>query len=176
MSPSSLRGIAHQRPSGPRGIFLIKWSFVHLTPKIFRPLCCAFVWPHIENAIQAVSPYLERGVKYIEKFRRLSVRMVIGRKEESCERRVTILKLQVLEHRRLRVNLILVFCIMSGRFYRPLFTRPSMENLRGHSLILYQTSTSHPWRRTKGCATETLEVTQGIKSGTNYVSTGTFWR
>ncbi len=61
--------------------------------------------------------------------------MVVGLKDESYERRRTILRLQILEDRRLRVDLILAFAIMTGRFDLPFeefFTRPSSYNLHGY--------------------------------------------
>ncbi len=63
--------------------------------------------------------------------------MVVGLKDESYERRLTILRLQTLGDRRLRGDLILAFSIMTGRFNIPFeefFTRPSKDNLRGHRL------------------------------------------
>ncbi len=65
--------------------------------------------------------------------------MVVGLKDASYERRSAILRLQTLEDSRLRGDLILAFSIMTGGFDLPLeefFTRPSLDNLHGHSLKL----------------------------------------
>ncbi len=59
----------------------------------------------------------------------------------SHERRLAILRLNTLEDRKLRGDLILAFYIMTGRFDPPLaefFPRPSVDNLRGQRLQLYQ--------------------------------------
>ncbi len=121
-------------------LFLIKRSFTHLTPNIFRPIHRAFVRPHLEYVIQAAAPYLKKDVDYIEKVQRLATRMVVALRDETYERRLAILRLQSLEDRRLRGDLILAFSIMTGHFDLPLeefFTRPSMDTLRGHRLKLY---------------------------------------
>ncbi len=65
--------------------------------------------------------------------------MVVVLKVESYERRITILRLQTFEDHRLRGDPILAFFVMTGRFDLPLeefFTRPSLDNLRGHRLKL----------------------------------------
>ncbi len=65
--------------------------------------------------------------------------VVEGLKDESCNRRLTILWLQTLEDRKLRGDLILVVSIMTGRLdllLEECFTRPSLGNLRGHRLKL----------------------------------------
>ncbi len=98
------------------------------------------VRPHLEYAIQAAAPYLKNDIDYIEKVQRLATRMVVGFGEETYERRLAILRLQSLEDRSLRGDLILAFSIMTGRFDLPLeefFTRPSLNTLRGHHLKLY---------------------------------------
>ncbi len=70
----------------------------------------------------------------------MATRTVVGLKGEPNGRRLTIIKLQALEDRRLRGDLVLAFSIMTGRVDLPLeefFTRPSVDTLRGHCLKLY---------------------------------------
>ncbi len=69
----------------------------------------------------------------------MATRTVVGLKDESYERLLTILRLETLEDNRLRGHLIFALSNMTGQFDLPLeefFTCPSSDNLRGHRLKL----------------------------------------
>ncbi len=57
-------------------LFLIRRSFVTLTPDIFNPLYLILARPHLKYAIQASSPYLKKDVDPLERLQRLATRMV----------------------------------------------------------------------------------------------------
>ncbi len=61
--------------------------------------------------------------------------MVVALKDEPYERRLTILRLQILVKHKLRGDHILASSILTGSFYLRLeefFSRPSLDNLRRH--------------------------------------------
>ncbi len=70
------------------GLFLIRISFVTLTPDIFIPLYSTLVRPHLEYAIQASSPYLRKDVDHLKRLQRLATRMVKGCRGLSYEERL----------------------------------------------------------------------------------------
>ncbi len=53
-------------------LFLIRRTFVTLTPEIFIPLYSTLVHPHLEYAIQASSPYLKKNIDHLERLQRLA--------------------------------------------------------------------------------------------------------
>ncbi len=66
-------------------LFLIRRSFVTLTPDIFIPMYSTLVRHHLEYAIQASSPYLKKDVDHLERLQRPATRMVRGYRDLSCE-------------------------------------------------------------------------------------------
>ncbi len=83
---------------------LIKMSFTCLTK---LPLYRVLVRPHLEYAIQANCPYLKKDIYHLERIRRAATRWVKGLRDLSYEERLRKLKLQSLEKRRIRNDLVL---------------------------------------------------------------------
>ncbi len=63
--PSLQRAQAFKRARA--ALFLIRRSFVTLTPEIFIPLYSTLDRPHLEYAIQASSPHLKKDVYRLER-------------------------------------------------------------------------------------------------------------
>ncbi len=63
--------------SGARAtVLMIYRGFAILTPAIFRPLYLAIVRPHIDYAVHASFPYLQKDIKLIERMQHLATRCV----------------------------------------------------------------------------------------------------
>ena len=73
-----------------------------------------YVRPHLEYCVQAWSPWLEQDKKIIEKVQEKAVKMVSGLRGNSYEARLKELKLQSLEDRRVRGDMIQVWKILSS--------------------------------------------------------------
>ncbi len=100
-------------------LFLVKRSFVNLTPAVCLPLHCTLVRPHLEYAIQASSPYLAKDIYHTERFRRIVTRMVKGLHQLPYIQRLQRLNLCSLEKRRWWADLILPYGIFHGRYDLP---------------------------------------------------------
>ncbi len=68
--------------------------------------------PHLEYAIQANCPYLKKDIYHLERIQRAATRWVKGLRDVSYEKRHRELKLQSLEKRRIRNDLVLTHKIM----------------------------------------------------------------
>ncbi len=84
---------AHAFEKARPALFLIRRSFVTLTPDIFIPLYSTLVRPHLEYAIQASSPYFKKDVDHLERLQRLATRMVKVCRGLSYEERLNKLDL-----------------------------------------------------------------------------------
>ncbi len=73
-----------------------------------------YVRPHLEYCVQAWSPWLEQDKKILEKVQEKAVKMVSGLQGNSYEARLKELKLQSLEDRRERGDMIQVWKILSN--------------------------------------------------------------
>ncbi len=96
-----------------RMLYFIKRSFTCLTKEIFVPLYSGLVRPHLEYAIQANCPYLKKDIYHLERIQRAARRWVKGLRDLSYEER---LKLQSLEKRRIRNDLVLTHKIIFHQF------------------------------------------------------------
>ncbi len=88
-------------------LYFIKRSFTCLTKEIFLPLYRVLMRPHLEYAIQANCPYLKKDIYHLKRIQRASTRWVKGLRDLSYEERLKELKLQSLEKRRIRNDLVL---------------------------------------------------------------------
>ncbi len=125
-----------------RVLFLIKRSFLKLSPNVFRPLYLTIVRPLLEYGMQACCPYLQKDINHIERVQRLATRMVMGFSDMPYEERLQRLNLQTLEQRRRRGDLILTYNIINRHVNLPFdefFTKAPGRGLRGHQEKLYCT-------------------------------------
>ncbi len=88
-------------------LYFIKRPFTCLTKEIFVPLHSTLVRTHLEYAIQANCPYLKKDICHLERLQRASTRWVKGLRHINYEKRLKALKLQSLEKRRMRNDLVL---------------------------------------------------------------------
>ncbi len=121
--------------------FMIRRGFAILTPAIFRPLYLAMVRPHLDYAVQASFPYLQKDNKLIERMQRLATRCVKSFRRLPYPVRIHELKLPSMERHFLRATLITVYKLFHGylnlsaeEFFEP----PAAGNLRGHDFKVRQ--------------------------------------
>ncbi len=93
-----------------------------MTKEAILPLNLILVHPIPEYAIQAVSPYLQKGIDLTERLQKLATRLVLlkGIWYFPYERRLERLGLPSLVHLRLRADLVLVYNISHGRANLPI--------------------------------------------------------
>ncbi len=75
------------------------------------------VKPHLEYAIQANCPYLKKDIYHLERMRRGRNEVGEGLRDLNYEERLKALKLQFLEKRRIRNNLVLTHKIIYNHIY-----------------------------------------------------------
>ncbi len=122
-------------------LYFIKRSFTGLTKEIFLLLYRALVRPHLEYAIQANWPYLKKDIHRLERIQQPATRWVKGLRGLSYEERPRELKLQSLEKRRIRNDLVLTHKIMFHQIdleASKLFKFSRRPGLRRSSLRLHQ--------------------------------------
>ena len=89
----------------------------------------------MEYGVQACSPFLRRDVDAIERFQRMTTKHVQGLSRLSYEERLEILELFSTDRRRLRGDLVITYCMFTGRTNvnpEEFFSFPHRPNLRGH--------------------------------------------
>lgn len=108
-------------------------------PEVLLPLYKAYVRPHLEYAVQAWNPIMQRDIKLLQRIQRSFTRMIPSIRSLPYEDRLRQLNLFSLVRRRQRGDLIEVFKILKGfsdidgvRLFQP----PASANLRGHALKL----------------------------------------
>ena len=79
---------------------LIRRSFSHLGPDLFKKLYTTFVRPHLEYAQAVWSPHLRKNINLIENVQRRATKLVDGFRNLTHEERLQRLKLPTLEFRR----------------------------------------------------------------------------
>lgn len=120
----------------------IKRSFSVRSPDVFTDIYKAFVRPHLEFAVQAWSPWLQKDIDELEKVQKRAVRMISGIKG-SYEEKIRDLGLTTLEERRKRGDAIQVFKFIKG-----------MDPLPSPQLFLF---VDHP-TQTRGCTLGNMVV------------------
>ncbi len=132
-------------------LHIIKRSFTCLTKEIFLPLYRPLVRPHLQYAIQANCLYLKKDIYYLERIQRAAMRWVKSLRDLSYEERLRELKLQSLEKRRVRNDLLthkIMFHQIDLEAYK-LFKFSRRPGLKRSSLrLLQQTGRA---RRRRNC-------------------------
>ncbi len=90
---------------------MVRRSFSELAKAAFIQLFYAIVRPHLAYAMEPNFPNLRVGSNHLEKVQRLAIRLVRGLRHVPYEERLRQVNLFSLEHRRLRVHLILAFMV-----------------------------------------------------------------
>ncbi len=88
-------------------LYFIKRSFTCLTKEIFVSLYTALVRPHPAYAIQANCPYLKKDIHHLGRIQRAATRWLKGLRDLNYEDTLKEIKLQSLEKRRIRNDMIL---------------------------------------------------------------------
>ncbi len=136
-------------------LYFIKRSFICLTKEIFVPLYSALVRPHLEYAILANCPYLKNDINHLEKIQRAAMRWVKGLRNFNYEDRLKEQKLQSLEKRRIRNDLVLTHKIIYNQIdleATPLLKFSRRPGLRMSSLrLLKQTGRTRRRRNSFAC-------------------------
>jgi len=83
----------------------------------------SMVRPHVEYCTVAWSPHYIKDKQLIEKIQRRFVKMIPGFRDKSYEEGLRILRLNTLEERRNRADLVFLFKMYKG------LTRPPFDSL-----------------------------------------------
>ncbi len=121
--------------------FMIRRGVAILTPVIFRPLYLAMVRHHLDNAVQASFPYLQKDIQPIERMQRLATICVKSFRRLPYPDRLHELQISSMERHLLRITLITVYKLFHGYLNlsaEGFFERPSASNLRGHNFKVRQ--------------------------------------
>ena len=85
---------------------MLKRTFVSRDKKIWKKLYTTYVRPHLEFAVSAWNPYLQKDINTLEKVQRRATKVSYPIKNLKYEDRLSDLKLTTLQDRRLRGDLI----------------------------------------------------------------------
>jgi len=99
----------------------------------------SMVRPHVEYCTVAWSPHYVKDKQLIEKIQRRFMKMIPGFEDLSYEEGLRILRLNTLEERRNRADLILLFKMykeLSRLPFESLFQLTNQDKTRGHTLKL----------------------------------------
>ena len=122
---------------------IIKRSMHDLTPEIFLPLYKSLVRPLLEYCSPVWNPVLKKDSLEIEKVQRRATKLVTSISDKEYSERMYILKLDSLNFRRRRMDLIQVFRIIKGIDNIPpnlFFKFQESTRTRGHNLKLFKIS------------------------------------
>lgn len=92
----------------------IRRTITNKSPKIIIPLYKSLVRPHLEYAVQAWRPFLQRDVDNIEKVQQRALRLITGYAQLTYPQRLKKANLVSLETRRMRGDMIETFKIIKG--------------------------------------------------------------
>ena len=96
---------------------VISRSFEHLPIKIFRLLYTSLVRPHLGYANAVWNPYKKKHIDMIENVQRRATRLVPGLFILDNESRLESLSLPTLTYRCMRGDMIVVFKIITGKYF-----------------------------------------------------------
>jgi ribonucleases P/MRP protein subunit RPP40 len=122
---------------------MIKRTIKNKTKNNILRLYKTLVRPRLEYCVQVWSPYYIKDIILVEKVQRRALKMIKGFKELSYEERLGRCKLDSLEKRRVRGDLIETFKMVkgfSGLKAETLFAGSSTKYLRGNNFKLFKHS------------------------------------
>ena len=99
---------------GNQVLGMIRRNITYKEKSLIVSLFKAIVRPHLENCIQAWSPYLRKDIDMIEQIQRRATKLIPGLRDLRYEERLKECGLTTLEPRRLRGDQIEVFKILNG--------------------------------------------------------------
>ena len=117
----------------------LRRRFEYLTIATFLPLYKALIRPRLEYASCCWCPHYVRDIKLVEDVQRRATKLIHNLRELEYLHRLRVLKLQTLETRRTRSDLIMIYKMAHGLVDIPLqrfFTLCNTNRLRGHPLKL----------------------------------------
>ena len=92
----------------------VRRTFTYMDKGMFLPIYKTLVRPHMEYAIQAWSPYLQKDISKLEKVQRRATKLVPGLADLPYPDRLAQLQLTTLEERRIRGDMIEVYKLIHG--------------------------------------------------------------
>ena len=101
---------------------IIKHTFKHITPEIFKMLYTTLVRPHLEYGTPVWSPHTARDIKRLESLQRRATKIIPSLHDKPYEERLETLQLPTLEYRRIRQDLLLMWNITSKNVCMDLHT------------------------------------------------------
>lgn len=120
---------------------LIHRHFRKFSKAQFLTIYKTYIRPHLEYAIQAWSPWLQKDIDCLERVQRRATKLVAGLRNLSYEQRLERLNLTTLEERRRRGDLIETFKLLKGKEsigYQQFFQRDhNPHGLRGNDMKLF---------------------------------------
>ena len=120
-----------------RVLGVIKRTCQSRTQDIIIKLYKALVRPHLEYAIQAWCPYLQRDIDVLERVQRRATKLIYNIRELDYATRLKVVGLTTLKSRRLRGDMIEVYKILNSLDdveMNKFFEFSESVQLRGHSL------------------------------------------
>jgi len=121
-------------------LWMVRRNFKRLDCDDFLIIYKTYIRPHLEYAIQAWSPYLQKDIQCLESVQRAATRLVSGFKKISYEERLRKVGLTTLEVRRQRRDLIECYKILTGKEnidpHQFFHLSDNLHGLRGHSFKL----------------------------------------
>ncbi len=109
-------------------------AFTYLDGDMIRKLIVTLICPRLEYAGVAWSPSLKKHIRKLERIQRVATKMARNLSDLPYEVGLRRLKLQILENRKERGDLIAVYRVMNGlgRLDRDDLVIREKQNLRGH--------------------------------------------
>ena len=111
-------------------------------PDVMLQLYKTLIRPLVEYCTVAWSPHYQKDKQLIEKIQRRFIRMIPSLQKQPYDRAMNILKIQSLEERRNRADLIFLYKMYRG-FTRPrfndFFQLTKIDKTRGHHLETTET-------------------------------------